>query len=146
MHWSPVRRPAWDTNWCASLSATGNDRPGDGAALDRLEALAAELPAGRVEILAGDLTDPAFRQRLWDSRRALPGGLDLLVNNAGIGNYAEFVDQDPQAIRQIIELNLIALIDLSQKAARHMKAGGRPDSPDLLGSRLYRNSAIRRST
>ncbi len=37
--------------------------------LDLLEALAEELPPGRVQILAGDLTDPDFRQRLWDQRR-----------------------------------------------------------------------------
>jgi short-subunit dehydrogenase len=41
-----------------------------------------------------------------------------------VGNYAEFADQDPDAIRQIIELNLVALIDLSQKAIRHMKSRG----------------------
>ena len=90
--------------------------------LDRLEALAAELPPGRVEILAGDLSDPDFRQSLWDRASTLPGGVDLLVNNAGLGNYAEFAEQDPDAIRQIIELNLLALIDLSQKAIRHMKS------------------------
>ena len=39
-----------------------------------------------------------------------------------MGNYAEFAEQDPEHIRQIIELNLMALIDLSQKAARHMKS------------------------
>jgi short-subunit dehydrogenase len=89
--------------------------------LHRLEALAADLPHGRVEILAGDLVDPGFRQRLWDRALTLPGGVDLLVNNAGVGNYAEFVDQDPEAIRRLIELNLVALVDLSQKAARHMK-------------------------
>jgi short-subunit dehydrogenase len=92
--------------------------------LDRLEALAAELPPGRVEFLAGELTDAGFRQRLWDRAEALPGGVDLLVNNAGIGNYAEFAVQDTDTIRRIIELNVIALIDLSQKAARHMKARG----------------------
>jgi uncharacterized protein len=92
--------------------------------LDRLEALAAELPPGHVKILAGDLADPAFRQQLWDCALTIPGGVDLLVNNAGMGHYAEFADQDPQAIRQIIELNLVALLDLSQKAARHMKVRG----------------------
>jgi len=92
--------------------------------LDRLESLAAELPAGRVQILAGDLADAGFRQSLWDHALTLPGGIALLVNNAGLGNYAEFVDQDPEAIRQIIDLNLIALVDLSQKAARHMKTKG----------------------
>ena len=45
--------------------------------LDRLEALAAELPPGRLPILAGDLADPAFRQRLWDRAEAMPGGVDL---------------------------------------------------------------------
>jgi short-subunit dehydrogenase len=91
---------------------------------DRLAALAAELPAGRMMILPGDLTDAQFRQRLWNHALNLPGGVDLLVNNAGVGNYAEFVAQDPDAIQRIIELNLIALIDLSQKAAQHMKARG----------------------
>jgi uncharacterized protein len=92
--------------------------------IDRLESLAAEWPAGRVITMAGDLADPGFRQALWERAEALPGGVDLLVNNAGVGNYADFTEQDPAAIRQIIELNLMALIDLSQRAARHMKARG----------------------
>jgi uncharacterized protein len=92
--------------------------------LDRLEALTAELPRGQVKILAGDLTGSAFREQLWDFALTLPGGVDLLVNNAGMGHYAEFSDQEPQAIRQIIELNLMALLDLSQRAARHMKTRG----------------------
>jgi uncharacterized protein len=88
---------------------------------DRLETLAAELPGGRVEIVAGDLCDPGFRDHLWDRSLALPGGIDLLINNAGVGNYAELIDQDAHVVRQIVELNLVALIDLSRKAARHMK-------------------------
>ncbi len=36
----------------------------------------------------------------------MPGGLDLLVNNAGMGNYSEFVTQDTAAIQRIIDLNL----------------------------------------
>ena len=90
--------------------------------LDRLEALAAELPAGCVQVLAGDLADAGFRDRLWERAIAFPGGLDLLVNNAGVGHYDDFADQDPERIRQIIELNLMALFDLTQKAARHMRS------------------------
>jgi short-subunit dehydrogenase len=92
--------------------------------LDRLEALAGECPPGRVLVVPGDLADPAFRDRLWAQAEALPGGLDLLVNNAGLGDYAEFADQDPGAIRQIIEVNLMALLDLTQKGLRHMRARG----------------------
>ena len=90
--------------------------------LDRLEQLVAELPPGRVQVLAGNLTDASFRERLWQLAIDLPGGLDLLINNAGAGHYAEFADQDPGAIRQIVELNVMALMDLSQKAAHYMRA------------------------
>jgi uncharacterized protein len=92
--------------------------------LDQLESLVAELPPGRVITMAGDLADPEFRRALWGRALALPGGIDLFVNNAGVGHYAEFAEQDPDRIRQIIELNLMALIDLSQRAARHMKGRG----------------------
>ena len=90
--------------------------------LDRLEQLAAELPPGRVHVLAGNLIDTGFREQLWRRAVDLPGGLDLLINNAGAGNYAEFADQDPHAIRRIIALNVMALMDLSQKASRYMRA------------------------
>jgi uncharacterized protein len=89
--------------------------------LDRLESLAAELPSGRVIVEAGDLADADFRRKLWDRARALPGGLDLLVNNAGLGNYAEFADQDFEVVRRIMEVNVIALMDLTQRAAAYMK-------------------------
>jgi uncharacterized protein len=91
---------------------------------DRLLALAAELPQGRVEVLPGDLTNPVFREQLWQRAEQMPRGLDLLVNNAGLGNYADFVDQDPEVMRQIFDLNVVALLDLTQKAARSMKARG----------------------
>jgi short-subunit dehydrogenase len=92
--------------------------------IDRLESLAAQLPAGRVHVMAGDLADPAFRDALWEKAQSLPGGLDLLVNNAGLGNYSELEVQDALAIRQIIEINVIALIDLTRKAISDMKRRG----------------------
>ena len=64
---------------------------------DRLESLSAELPPGRVQIFAGDLADQAFRQALWEKAEAMPGGLDLLVNNAGLGNYSELEAQDARS-------------------------------------------------
>ena len=103
------------------------------------EQLAAKLPPGRVHVLAGNLIDAGFREQLWQQAIDLPGGLDLLINNAGAGNYAEFADQDPHAIRQIIELNVMALMDLSQKASRYMRSTLGPDPPDFLISWLCGN-------
>ena len=112
---------------------------------DRLEALAAELGPDQVQILAGDLSDPSFRQELWEQAETTLGGVDLLVNNAGIGNYSELELQKPHAIRQIIELNVVALIDLTQKALRHMKARRRGQIlqiSSVLGFIGLRDSAV----
>lgn len=92
--------------------------------LDRLESLARELPAGQVVVVAGDLADPEFRNQLWERGEQLPGGIDLLVNNAGLGHYDEFADQAPEMVRQIVEVNLMALLDLTQKGVRAMRARG----------------------
>ena len=91
---------------------------------ERLDELAANLPKGRVVVESGDLADPAFRARLWSRAEQFPGGIDLLVNNAGLGNYAKFSVQDEDAIRRMVEVNLMALIDLTQKASRHMTTRG----------------------
>jgi uncharacterized protein len=112
---------------------------------DRLLSLADTLPPGRVQICCGDLADPAFRQTLWHQAEAMPGGVDLVVNNAGVGNYSELDSQDPEAIRQIIEINLIALIDLTQKAIRHMKrrrTGQIVQISSVLGFIGLRDSAV----
>ncbi len=90
----------------------------------RLEELARELPEGKVVVLDGDLADPAFRARLWQRAEEFPGGLDVLVNNAGLGHYDDLECQDEATIRQIVEVNIMALIDLTRRAIRHMKARG----------------------
>jgi short-subunit dehydrogenase len=91
---------------------------------DRLESLAAEFAPGTIRILDGDLADPGFRARLWAEAEALPGGCDLVVNNAGLGDYALFDEQDPEAERRMIEVNIVALMDLTRRAIGHMKARG----------------------
>jgi short-subunit dehydrogenase len=113
--------------------------------LERLQTLAAELPPGRVEVFAGDLADAGFRQELWARALLLPGGLDVLVNNAGLGNYAPLADQDPHAIQRIIDLNVIALVDLTQMAARYMKSRGHGQIlqiSSVLGFIGFPNSAV----
>jgi uncharacterized protein len=112
---------------------------------DRLESLAAELEPGKVQLAVGDLADPTFRQALWQQAQAMPGGLDLLVNNAGLGNYSELESQSPEAIRHIIEINVVALIDLTQRAVGYMKireAGQILQISSVLGFIGLRDSAV----
>lgn len=93
--------------------------------LDRLQSLAAELPPGSVLPIAADLADSEERARLWRAAlEQLPDGLGLVVNNAGLGEYDAFADQDFQAIRRIFEVNVFALMDLTRRAVAHMSGRG----------------------
>ncbi len=92
--------------------------------LDRLEELRSELPEGKVRVLAGDIGSPGFRAALWDWAETESGGIDLLINNAGVGHYADFAAQDPEQIRRILEVNVMAPFDLTQRAIRSMRRRG----------------------
>src|SRR5262249_7958891 len=71
-----------------------------------LRSLAAELGSGPgVEIVAGDVTDSVVRNAAVERARAVFGGLDFLVNNAGIGALGRFAQASPERLREIMEVN-----------------------------------------
>ena len=80
-----------------------------------LEAAAATLPGeGDVRTLAGDVTDPAHRKALAE---AVGDSLDLLVLNAsalGPSPLPRLVEVDVDALRQVLEVNVVAQLALTQ--------------------------------
>ncbi len=80
---------------------------------EALEAVTAECGEG-ASFLAGDLTDPAFREALAAGVRERLEGLDLLVNNAGITMNARFEALDPGVLRQIMEIDFFAQVELTR--------------------------------
>src|SRR5438094_5271521 len=54
---------------------------------------------GTIEAVASDITDPAERQKLADAAETHFGGLDVLINNAGIGATGHFMDSKPETLR-----------------------------------------------
>lgn len=97
--------------------------------LERLEKLASELekahPDLEVGVLPADLSDAAERERLVE--RITSAGLcpDLLVNNAGMGDYGEFVAADWSKLEAMLRLNVEALTQLTHSLVPLMiKAGG----------------------
>ncbi len=95
---------------------------------DLLNELAAEVKAagGTIEVVAGDITSPADRQRMADAAVQHFGGLDILVNNAGIGATGHFVESKPETLRQIFEVNYFALCEMIRLCLPLLKQGTRP--------------------
>jgi NAD(P)-dependent dehydrogenase (short-subunit alcohol dehydrogenase family) len=91
----------------------------DQAALKRLQG---DLGALHGTILA-DVSDPDDVARAFQELDNLAGGLDILINNAGVSIRHGFLDISPQEWRQVMEVNLNGVFFAAQQAARRMLAG-----------------------
>lgn len=91
---------------CALLILVGRNRPA-------LEALQRELGSSHVHLVCGDLTDPATLTAIGSMARAL-GGLNLLINNAGVSDFHAFDTQSVDALAQMLDTNLRAPILLTR--------------------------------
>jgi short-subunit dehydrogenase len=95
---------------------------------ERLRRVAEEArrQGGRVEIVVGDLNIDADRHRIIRSVEQYFGGLDLLINNAGIGSTGHFQYAGPERLRQIMETNFFAVCELTRLAIPLLKNGNDP--------------------
>lgn len=93
-----------------------------------LDELAAEVRAagGTIETVAADVTRPADRQAMVDAATRHFGGLDVLINNAGIGATGHFMDSDPQTLRAIFETNFFGLTETTRVFLPLLKQGVTP--------------------
>ncbi len=100
----------------ASVMLTGRDAAA-------LVALAQQYSAlqGRVAVCAADLTVPADRERLCAVAKAWGGGgIDLLINNAGISDLALLEEQSAEEVERAIAINVIAPIELCRQLLPHL--------------------------
>jgi short-subunit dehydrogenase len=95
---------------------------------ERLQELAAELAhaPGKVEIIAGDVTAHDVREGALERARAAFGGLDLVVNNAGIGAMGPFADAAPERLRKVMEVNFFAAAEMTRLAVPLLRSGRGP--------------------
>jgi len=93
---------------------------------DRLEALAQKITAAGGEALAivADITDDAQIQKVVDKTKTNWGQIDILVNNAGIALIGEIASSDPADWRRMIDLNLVALMNLTHAVLPILQAQG----------------------
>ncbi|WP_379070381.1 SDR family NAD(P)-dependent oxidoreductase [Mesorhizobium sp. UC22_110] len=90
---------------------------------DRLKALSEriEKAGGRVFAIEADVARPDSAQGLITDVLAHGKRLDIIVNNAGVMLLAPVSEARPEDWRQMVEVNLVALMELTRAALPHLK-------------------------
>lgn len=107
-----------------ALSRQGADVLVSDIAEDRAEAVANALRAngGNAQSTRTDVSDPAACRDMIDTAFRCFGKLDVLVNNAGIGEATRFLDISPQQWERTLGVNLGGVFHCCQHAIRRMLA------------------------
>jgi short-subunit dehydrogenase len=95
---------------------------------DKLEALSRSLAerGALVTAVTADVTSDADRRRLLDTVVERLGGLDVLVNNAGVGGWGHFATSNEELLRQTMEVNFFAPAELIRLAIPVLTQGRQP--------------------
>ncbi|MER5349949.1 SDR family oxidoreductase [Kitasatospora sp. NPDC002551] len=85
----------------------------------------AALAGGRTMLLPLDLADPAAAARAVHAAAEQLGGIDILVNSAGINHRSPVLEESLDDWRRILAVDLTGPFACAQAAARRMVAQGR---------------------
>jgi 3-oxoacyl-[acyl-carrier protein] reductase len=104
------------------------------------EALARKIEGkgGRALTAKADVSDPNAVRGMFDAAEAGFGGVDVLVNNAGIMKLAKVADSDDALFDQQIAVNLKGTFNALREAAKRLRDGGRivNFSTSVVGTKL----------
>jgi short-subunit dehydrogenase len=105
----------------AKLALVSRQKP----VLDDLARLIEEQ-GGTAVVVPADVTNAEQRQLLVAAAVESLGGLDILINNAGVGARGWFTESSPETLRPIMEVNFFAAAELTRLAIPHLKKGRDP--------------------
>jgi uncharacterized protein len=97
---------------------------------DRLRALAQELSAKyriQAEIFVANLAQPAAPEAIFQYTQEKGRVIDLLVNNAGFGQYGALHSTETGRLLQMVQVNCTAVLHLTRLFVPAMVARGRGD-------------------
>lgn len=91
---------------------------------EKLEKLAEELQSQyhiKAHVITQDLTQPGATKTVFDQVSKQGLTVDLLINNAGLGDYGAFAERKLEKQVQIVQLNVVALVELTHLFLTEMK-------------------------
>jgi 3-oxoacyl-[acyl-carrier protein] reductase len=97
-----------------------------------------EGKGGRALAFKAEVSDPDAVRGMFDAAEAAFGGIDVLVNNAGIMQLAKVADSGDAMFDRQIAVNLKGSFNAMREAARRLRDGGRIVnlSTSVVGTRL----------
>lgn len=95
---------------------------------DRLADAAREVDqtGGKAVVVRADVTNPDDRRAMFQTALDHFGGLDVLINNAGVGAHGHFIDLGPEVLRQTMEVNFFAYAENCRLAIPILVQGRQP--------------------
>ena len=84
-----------------------------------------EAAGGKAVAHQADIADPEAVRKMFDAAQTAFGGVDVLVNNAGIMKLATIADSDDALFDSQIAVNLKGTFNTLREAARRLRDGGR---------------------
>jgi 3-oxoacyl-[acyl-carrier protein] reductase len=102
--------------------------------------IADRIAAGGGEAITvqADVADPTAVAAMFDAAEQSFGGIDVVVNNAGVMRLATIVDFADDAFDQTIAINLKGTFNVAREAGKRLREGGRIInlSTSVIGMRL----------
>lgn len=128
---STLVRRAWEGKWAlitgasagigdaiaVELAAAGVNLILTARRLDRLEALSSRLRAQhsiQTKVIVADLERPGAPEQIYRETEGLGLSIDLLINNAGFGEYGEFVHSSLDRELGMVQVNCAAVVHLTR--------------------------------
>ncbi|HEX5533160.1 MAG TPA: SDR family oxidoreductase [Actinomycetales bacterium] len=99
---------------------TARELARQGAAVAVVDRDAAELPEP-LHMFVCDVTDDEAVPRTVQAVVDRLGGLDVLVNNAGIGAQGTVADNDPKEWHRVLDVNVVGIARMSAAALPHLR-------------------------
>jgi uncharacterized protein len=76
----------------------------------------------KVTVIQMDLSEPGAAKKLYDQIAKKGVVVDTLINNAGFGDFNLFVDADAKKLSSMMQLNMVALTELTHLYSKDMVA------------------------